>query len=95
MSQNGPSRVAIPVKAFGMAKGRLSQAMTADQRRTLARLMAEGVVRACENLPLSIVCDDNEVAEWAESLGADVEWTPGLGLNGAVQEAMRRASERG
>ena len=57
--------------------------------------MAERVARACEHLQLSVICDDNEVAEWATSLGASVEWTPELGLNGAVQETMRRAAQRG
>jgi 2-phospho-L-lactate guanylyltransferase len=34
------------------------------------------------------VCDDEEVAEWARSVGARVIWTPGLGLSGAVEAGV-------
>lgn len=87
-----PACVLIPVKAFSRAKVRLSGVLAAGQRAALARRMAEQVVGASAPLPVRVVCDDGEVAEWAVSAGASVSWTPGLGLNGAVQEAERRAA---
>lgn len=82
----------IPVKAFARAKVRLSAVLSADERAALARRMAEQVVAASAPLPVRVVCDDDEVADWAVSVGAAVSWTPGRGLNGAVQEAVRHAA---
>jgi 2-phospho-L-lactate/phosphoenolpyruvate guanylyltransferase len=58
--------------------------MTDEMRIGLVRSMAENVVAACAPLPVAVVCDDPEVAEWATALGATVMWEPGQGLNGAV-----------
>lgn len=95
MSAPPPAVVLIPVKAFGAAKVRLSEALDPPTRAALARSMATHVVAASAPLPVHIVCEDGAVAAWAESVGASVEWTPGLGLNGAVAEAVRRLAERG
>lgn len=76
--------VLVPVKAFAQAKARLAPALNAPERETLAREMAEGVLRAARPLPASVVCDDLEVAAWAVVHGASVVWTPARGLNGAV-----------
>ena len=78
----------IPVKAFAAAKVRLAPALDADRRARLAREMATHVVRAAAPLPVSVVCDDEGVREWAESVGARPIWTPGLGLDGAVQAGV-------
>ena len=32
-----------------------------------------------------VACEDEAVASWADAIGAEVLWTPGLGLNGAVE----------
>lgn len=82
--------VLVPVKAFGEAKLRLAPALSPGERRRLARTMATQVVRSAAGLPAAVVCDDTEVAQWARSLGALVIWEPGRGLNGAVQEGVRR-----
>jgi 2-phospho-L-lactate/phosphoenolpyruvate guanylyltransferase len=84
--------VLIPVKAFARAKVRLSDVLSADERAALARRMAAQVVAASGPLPVRVVCDDGEVADWAVSVGATVSWTPGRGLNGAVQEAVGHAA---
>ena len=47
--------------------------------------MAAQVVAACVPLPVAVVCDDQDVAQWASELGATVMWEPGQGLNGAVR----------
>lgn len=85
----------VPVKAFGAAKGRLAPALSPAERRELARQMATRVVRSSGGLPVAVVCDDDEVAQWAASLGATVVWTPARGLNGAVQEGYRQLCRLG
>ncbi len=85
----------VPVKAFGRAKVRLAPALSPERRRELARTMATQVVRSAAGIPVAVVCDDPEVAEWAASLGATVLWEPGRGLNRAVQEGVRQLFELG
>lgn len=74
----------VPVKAFHDAKARLAPVLELAERSALARRLAAGVIRAAGDMAVSVVCDDHEVAAFAESLGAQVLWTPGLGLSGAV-----------
>jgi 2-phospho-L-lactate guanylyltransferase len=81
--------VLVPVKDFRQAKVRLAGALAPDQRAALARSMATNVVAAARPLPVFVVCDDAEVAAWAEAFGAAVVWRPGLGLNGAVTDGVR------
>jgi 2-phospho-L-lactate/phosphoenolpyruvate guanylyltransferase len=78
----------IPVKAFAHAKGRLHSALSGPERSDLARAMADQVVGAAHPLPVAVVCDDTDVAEWARSRGALVVWEPGRGLNGAVEAGV-------
>ena len=63
--------VLVPVKAFHQAKLRLAPALDQAQRAALAREMATNVVRAAGDLPVAVVCDDDEVAAWAATVGAD------------------------
>lgn len=74
----------VPVKQFGAAKGRLASRLDRDERERLARWLAAGVVAAIGEAPVHVVCDDPDVAAWAESVGCRVLWTPAAGLNGAV-----------
>jgi 2-phospho-L-lactate guanylyltransferase len=91
----GRSAVLIPVKAFHRAKLRLAPALSPERRRELARSMATQVVRSAAGLPVGVVCDDEQVAEWARSLGALVIWEPGRGLNQAVQEGFAHMAQLG
>lgn len=87
----------MPVKAFSLAKTRLADALDASERAALARRMASAVLAAAAGLPVTVVCDDEEVARWASANGAAVVWAPGLGLNGAVTagvDALARAEMR-
>lgn len=95
MVESCPTAVLIPVKAFGSAKARLASVLDDITRAQLARSMATIVVHAAGNLPVSVVCDDEEVAEWAGSLGATVIWRPGRGLNGAVNDGVDELAGRG
>ena len=85
----------IPVKAFSQAKLRLASVLSNLERAELAQAMASIVVSASAPLPTFVACEDEEVASWAESVGAKVQWTPGRDLNGAVQEAVARLQAQG
>lgn len=91
----GDAVVVVPVKAFDRAKGRLADALGPAEREALARRLAATVLEASRPLPVAVVCDDDDVATWARDLGAAVVWTPGLGLNGAVDAAATRLAGAG
>lgn len=78
----------VPVKAFAAAKVRLAPVLAAPARAALARAMAEAVLEAALPLPRYVACEDRAVATWANAIGAEVIWTPGLGLNGAVTRGV-------
>ena len=78
----------MPIKAFGQAKRRLHLALTSGERADLARAMADRVIAAARPLPVAVVCDDIDVADWARARGALVVWEPGRGLNGAVESGV-------
>ena len=87
--------VLVPVKAFGRAKLRLADVLDGPARAALAREMADRVLTAAAPLPAAVVCDDDDVAAWAESRGARVLWRPGHGLNGAVNDAVATLAAEG
>ncbi|MDQ1360631.1 MAG: 2-phospho-L-lactate/phosphoenolpyruvate guanylyltransferase [Acidimicrobiaceae bacterium] len=89
------SAVLVPVKAFDQAKLRLDAALGAVERARLARAMAEQVLWAARPLPVAVVCDDTDVADWARGNGALVIWEPGRGLNGAVEAGVDRLRSAG
>ena len=88
-------RVLVPIKAFSAAKGRLGPVLDGAGRIELMRSMAAHVLAAAAPLPVCVACDDPEVAAFAESLGAQVAWTPGLGLNGAVEAGVAHLASLG
>jgi 2-phospho-L-lactate guanylyltransferase len=87
--------VLVPVKSFHAAKRRLAGWLSPDERERLARWMAERVLAAAAPLPVFVACDDERVAEWAESHRAQVSWGPGLGLNGAIDHGVDTMSGQG
>jgi 2-phospho-L-lactate guanylyltransferase len=87
--------VLVPVKRFGAAKRRLAGLLEPTQRATLARWLADRVVAASAPLPTFVACDDDEVASWADGAGAQVLWSPGLGLNGAVDAGRATIAGKG
>ncbi len=87
--------VLVPVKAFHEAKARLAPALDPAERAALARSMATTVVAAAHELPVAVVCDDDEVAAWAQGLGVRVLWRPGHGLNGAVTDGVATLAAEG
>lgn len=95
VSDDRRHQILVPVKAFRDAKARLAPELSPIERAALARSMATGVVRAASGLDVAVVCDDDEVADWARSEGATVAWRPERGLNGAVQGAAGEAFSTG
>jgi 2-phospho-L-lactate/phosphoenolpyruvate guanylyltransferase len=87
--------VLVPVKAFAAAKQRLAGRLDVAGRRALAQAMAMTVLRAAAPLPTAVVCDDEDVRAWATDAGAEAVWTPGLGLNGAVEAGVAHLARRG
>ncbi len=87
--------VLIPVKRFTAAKGRLAGILDSAERAELARWLAGRVVDAAKPAPLFVACDDDDVATWADSAGAEVLWSPGLGLNGAVDAGRATIAGKG
>jgi 2-phospho-L-lactate guanylyltransferase len=87
--------VVVPVKAFRAAKVRLAGALDPPARAALARQLAGVVVAAAAPLPVTVVCDDDEVRDWAAGVGAEVVWCPGRGLNGAVADGVAALRDRG
>lgn len=85
----------VPVKRFAAAKGRLASVVGDDDRVRFAAWMAGRVLDAVAELPTFVACDDDGVRAWAERRGATVLWGAGLGLNGAVDDGVRRIGERG
>lgn len=80
--------VLVPIKSFRNAKRRLAGDFGPEQRAALARRMAEIVLDATTPFATYVACDDDRVAEWVAARGADVLWTPGLGLNGAIEHGV-------
>lgn len=87
--------VLVPVKAFTQAKQRLADVLSPDERRRLARSLAEGVLSVAGDVALFVVCDDEEVRDWAQGCGATALWTAELGLNGAVDDGVRSIAAQG
>jgi 2-phospho-L-lactate guanylyltransferase len=86
--------VLVPIKAFGNAKVRLAASLTLEERSALAREMARHVIGAA-GAPVTVVCDDQEVASWAAGEGAAVLLMPGRGLNGAVTAGVTHLASIG
>lgn len=89
------SAVLVPIKSFRDAKGRLSAVFSPGERADLARRMASVVLDAATPMPVFVACDDDEVAEWVARWDADVLWTPGLGLNGAIEHSVEAIAGKG
>lgn len=87
--------VVVPVKAFRAAKLRLADVLGPTERAALARRLAGVVVAAAAPLPTVVVCDDDEVADWALDAGARVVWCPDRGLNGAVADGVAALRDAG
>ena len=83
--------VVLPIKGFSDAKGRLGPVLSAENRASLAAFTAGGVLEATEGIDTFVVCDNDEVAQWARERGAMVVRQHKVGLNGAVANGVDTA----
>lgn len=90
--------VAVPIKPFGLAKARLAEAFTDQQRADLGRATAAHTIEVIANFAglAWVVTGDDEVAEWATEIGASVilEHSPGKGLNAAADRVVEVADDQ-
>jgi len=90
--------VAVPIKPFSSAKGRLANALDADARVMLMQETAGRVIRAATEAGAltAVVTGDAGVASWAYGRGIEVlAEPPGGGLNGAARVAAEGAVASG
>jgi len=86
--------IIIPIKAFHQAKERLSDLLTPAERFVLAKLCAERVLQASAGYQVFVVCDDEEVAEWARAQNAKIVWQSESGLNNAIRAGVKAVRAR-
>jgi len=89
------TEILIPIKSFADAKLRLAPNLDAARRRELAMAMADRVITAASPHPVSVVCDNDEVAAFATERNATVIWCPERGLNAAVTEGVSHLRDLG
>jgi 2-phospho-L-lactate guanylyltransferase len=65
--------------------------LSAENRASLAAFTAGGVLEAAEGVDTFVVCDNDEVAQWARERGAMVVRQHKAGLNGAVANGVDTA----
>lgn len=85
----------MPVKAFSRAKHRLASRVDPAERKALARALARRVLHARGSMRAFVACDDEDVASFAVAEDAQVLWTAGLGLSGAVSAAVAHLGAAG
>jgi 2-phospho-L-lactate/phosphoenolpyruvate guanylyltransferase len=81
----------VPVKSFAIAKGRLANALSEQERAELAKDCASRVLAAASSWPTFVVCNDDEVAQWATQNGAHVVRCVEPGIDAAVRSGCDRA----
>lgn len=87
--------VLVPIRSFDDAKSRLADVLSAAERVALAMRMAGAAVRAARALPVWVVTDDDEVAAWATTVGAEALRVGRDGLNASVAAAVEAAASAG
>jgi 2-phospho-L-lactate guanylyltransferase len=86
--------VVIPIRSFRFGNSRLAAALEDDDRIRLARRMAETVVGAAGDRPISVVSSDVDVADWCARHGLERLDDPGS-LDGAADSGRDWARARG
>jgi 2-phospho-L-lactate guanylyltransferase len=86
--------VVVPIRTFALANTRLSDALSADARATLALLLADTVVRAAGDAPVVVVTSAPEVEQWARDHALDLAPDPGS-LDAAATAGIDALATRG
>ena len=89
---NSRSVVLIPIKNFGDAKSRLRPSLSPPDLEPLSRELARGVINAWSPRTCVVLCDNDVVASFARSLGAEAMLVSSEGLNSAVHDGYLRAA---
>jgi 2-phospho-L-lactate guanylyltransferase len=84
----------VPVRGFDDAKSRLSSVLNPAQRRALAQNCARGVLTRTASCSRFVVCDNDEVAQWALSCDAAPIRVTSQGLNASLTESIPLISSR-
>jgi len=79
--------VVVPIRTFALANTRLSDHLSSDARASLARRLADTVVRAAGVAPVVIVSSAPEVEAWAHGHRVSVVSDPGS-LDAAAAAGM-------
>jgi 2-phospho-L-lactate guanylyltransferase len=82
--------VLVPLKNFTDAKSRLREVLSEHEVEALTLHLAQTVLEAVKPLHTLVVCDDDEVANFAIACGAGVLRTASTTLNGALSEAYQQ-----
>jgi 2-phospho-L-lactate guanylyltransferase len=82
--------VLVPIKQFRAAKSRLREVLGDEEVETLARQLADNVLRATRSRQTMVICDGDDVEAFAVEHGVGVVRTSANTLNGAVSEAYRQ-----
>lgn len=85
-----PDAFYVPLRGFDTAKARL-RAGGSPGVDEIARALAEGVIAACAPVPVVVVTESAEVAEFAAGLGATARLSGATSLSEAVTLAYRAA----
>jgi len=75
---------AVPIKDFAVAKSRLRSANVTEVS-ALARTLATRVIHELEGHEVTVLCESDEVSDFALSLGCAVAFSTAPGLNESVQ----------
>lgn len=86
--------VVIPIRAFSLGKARLAETLDAHDRATLARWMADRVLRAADGLATVVVSSAPEVRTWAHRHEIAAVDDPG-GLDRAAAAGIAWCASRG
>ena len=94
-SEDLSTGVIVPLRSLHDGKVRLADELDQDERRHLIESMAANVLSAAHDLPVVVVYDAPEVAEWAIAHGATPLAQVQPGLNAAVAEGYEHLSSSG
>lgn len=86
--------IVVPLRSFALGKARLASVLSAPERESLARTMADRVLNAVGARPVAIVSSAPEVVEWARARGCEVVDDPGS-LDAAAAAGREWAAGRG
>ena len=82
--------VVVPLKRFDTAKSRLRGTLVDEELSELARRLAEGVIRAAAPRECVVLGDDEQIAEFARTLGARFVRVSSDGLNAAIDDGLEQ-----